>query len=522
MDRVWNERQRLDLRVPFFACACLALAALSGCGAEAPPPAAVQPPQAVSRVGRQEKTEKPVAEREEAHGWFSPGSVATKDAPSSDRKPPAPEKDDSTAAKPGLVATDEVGPTASVGRPQVRAPVDEDRIAAQGIRKVTGRRFTLYTDRPVDGAIEELPRLFEQGVPQWCDYFHFDQAKLAGGHVRGCLMKDKIPFAAAGLLPAELPPFANGFTRGNEIWWFEQDTDYYRRHLMLHESTHAFMYATFGTCGPPWYMEGLAELLATHRLADGKLTLGCFPASHEEVPNWGRIELVREAVQSGRPTSIDEILAYPSDANLKNETYGWSWAVAAFLDGHPRYRDRFRALPGELKVRDFNRLFRSRLADDWPELNVEWQVFIHELDYGYDLARNAVKFHPGEGVDQGTITIAADRGWQSSGVRVEPGTEYKVTAAGRYQLADRPRVWWCEPDGVTIRYHRGRPLGILLAMVVPDDLAAAPWPDPTPIGAAGTVSAESPGTLYFKINDSPSELSDNGGSLEVTVASFDR
>jgi hypothetical protein len=518
MDLVWNERERLDFRVPFFAC--LGLAAVTGCGADAPPPAAVKPsPHEVGRVGRDEKSGKVVAQHDQA--WDSSrssrGATATSDTPKPDHATSNAKGDDSDTAGPEPTSD---GSPSVVGQGQTSPPLDEDRIAAAGIRKVASNRLTLYTDLPIDESIEELLAIFEQGLPQWCDYFHVDPAKLAGGHVRGCLMKDKARFTAAGLLPAELPEFPNGFARGTEIWWFDQDTDYYRRHLMLHESTHAFMYATFGTCGPTWYMEGLAELLATHRLVDGQLTLNQFPANGEEVPNWGRIKMVREAVRSGRPMTLDEILAYPPDAYLKNEAYGWSWAAAAFLDGHPAYRDRFRELTGELQENDFNRRFRARFAADWRELSIEWQVFIHELDFGYDLVRNAVKFHRGEPVEQGTIAVAADRGWQSSGVHVEPGLDYKITAVGRYQLADRPKVWWCEPGGVTIRYHRGRPLGILLALVVPDDMADVPWPQPVPVGAATTLSPEAAGTLYFRINDSPSELSDNAGSVEITVASL--
>ena len=513
MDCVWNERERPDLRIPFLAC--FTFAALTGCAADAPAPAQAKPAQ--ERVGQaspRAKSEKLVAEPDGTLD-SSAGEAAASDVPEVDRIASAPGGGDSLVAKPEPRST---GRPSLAGRPQTLRAVDEQRIAAGGIRKVSGSRFTLYTDLPVDGAIEELPRLFDQGVPQWCDYFHFDQAKLARGHVRGCLMKDKDRFTSVGLLPAELPRFANGFTRGNEIWWFEQNAGYYRRHLMLHEATHAFMYSTFGTCGPTWYMEGLAELLATHRLADGKLTLGYFPANAEEVPYWGRIKIVRDAVQSGRSMTVDEILAYPTDAFLKNETYGWSWAAAAFLDGHPAYRDRFRALTGDVKAEDFNGRFRARFADDWHELNIGWQVFIHELDYGYDLVRNAVKFHHGKPMEQGTIVVAADRGWQSSGVRVEPGVDYQITSTGRYQVADRPKVWWSEPDGVTIRYHRGQPLGRALAIVLPDDAIAAPWPEPIPIGTAWTFSAQTAGTLYFKINDSPSELSDNAGSVELTVA----
>ena len=53
---------------------------------------------------------------------------------------------------------------------------------------------------------------------------------------------------------------------GREFWLFDQPTDYYVRHLLLHEGTHVFMVSFLGGCGPGWYMEGTAELLGTHRL----------------------------------------------------------------------------------------------------------------------------------------------------------------------------------------------------------------------------------------------------------------
>ncbi len=93
--------------------------------------------------------------------------------------------------------------------------------------------------------------------------------RAADWRIRGCLMREKRPFAACGLLPAGLPPFRHGFSRGRQLWLNEQPTAYYRRHLLLHEGTHAFMDAMFGGCGPPWYMEGMAELLATHSYRDG-------------------------------------------------------------------------------------------------------------------------------------------------------------------------------------------------------------------------------------------------------------
>ena len=45
----------------------------------------------------------------------------------------------------------------------------------------------------------------------------------------------------------EFPLFlANGVTLGSDMWLHDQPTDYYRRHLLLHEGTHAFMIAFLG------------------------------------------------------------------------------------------------------------------------------------------------------------------------------------------------------------------------------------------------------------------------------------
>ena len=401
--------------------------------------------------------------------------------------------------------------------PSADAPqIDRQRLGAAGIRTVAGKHLTLYTDLPPDETIDALPGVFDMAVAQWCDYFAVDRGDAALWQARGCLMSDAAPFKAAGLLPDNLPQFANGYTRGHAFWWFEQKSDYYRRHLMLHEGTHSFLFCRFGTCGPPWYMEATAELLGTHHLEDNRLTLGWFPADRNAVADWGRVKLVRDAVRSGSVLAIDEILSYGPDAHLQNEAYGWCWAIGAFLDGHPRYRDRFRSLAKAIKSDDFNNRFRALFADQRWQLELEWQAFLHELDYGYDLTRGAIEFREAKPLtdENRSVNIAADRGWQSSGIRLSAGEEYTIAATGRYQVADRPQPWWCEPNGVTIRYYAGRRLGMLLAMVVAD---AGEWPVVIATGAKASLSPQKSGTLYLRINDSPAELADNAGTLMVTI-----
>jgi hypothetical protein len=124
-------------------------------------------------------------------------------------------------------------------------------------------------------------------------------------------------------------------------------------------------------------------------------------------------------------------------------------------------------------------------------------------------------------MDGARATIAADRGWQSTGFRVEEDKTYLLTAEGRYTVAEEPRPWPCEPDGVTIRYAKGHPLGVLLAGVsqLDEDVVVpyTPLAEPTAIGRSGHFTPKHSGTLYLKINEPSAGLADNAGELTVTV-----
>lgn len=416
-------------------------------------------------------------------------------------------------------------PSSAPARAGATATVDEAAVRAAGIRKHEGARLTLYTDLGDDAACASLVRAFDAAYPQWCNYFQVPEDTTPAWHVTGHLMLDREKFRTAGLLPAELPDFRHGYTLHDRFWLDEQPSEYYRRHLLLHEGTHSFMFTRLGGCGPAWYMEGVAELLATHRVDDAGLHLGHFPRNREEVPMLGRIKLVRDDVSRGRLPLPPELLNLaPSD----NNGYAWAWAWAAFLDGQPYYRERFRALTTQVNAADFNRRFQEAFGDDLNEIALTWPAFASELEHGRDIARSAITLAPGRplGAAPERATVATDRGWQSSGVRVEAGKRYKLRAKGRYQLAAGPPVWWCQPGGVTIRYHEGSPLGILQGAIVPD----RPGPiapgrveetgllAPVAIGLAATFVPTIDGTLYLRVNDSPAELSDNRGTLEVEIA----
>lgn len=404
--------------------------------------------------------------------------------------------------------------------------IDEGKAAAAGIRKLTSKRLVLYTDLPPRPEIDSLCELADQAYPQWCKYFQVDNEAQPDWQMTGYLIGDKRRFLATGLLPENLPEFAYGFCRDHEFWVYEQPTDaYYRRHLLLHEMTHGFMLTRLQTSAPPWYFEGIAELLATHKLRDGKLEMNYFPQRKEETPDWGRVKLVQEGFAAGNAPFFSQVLNLPPESHLNVESYAWCWAAAALLDGHPRYRERFRQVARDVAQPGFAQRLRELYANDWTELDEEWQQFVSSMEYGYDRQRAAIDFKlgvdlPAEGAK---VKIAADRAWQSTGLRLQAGKQYRLRASGRYEVARQPQPWISEANGVSIRYYKQFPLGMLAAVVHPDDRQAddvSAFFRPEFVGLERIIKPAISGTLYLRINDSNAELADNRGELEVEVSSL--
>ncbi|MCA9258293.1 MAG: hypothetical protein KDA61_03785, partial [Planctomycetales bacterium] len=149
------------------------------------------------------------------------------------------------------------------------------------------------------------------------------------------------------------------------------------------------------------------------------------------------------------------------------------------------------------------------------------------LDYGYDLARMTVHHAAAREPDpKSRCEIRADHGWQSTGWRLRAGQSYQLSAEGRFTVADAPRPWICEADGITIDFVAGRPLGRLIGTLRPE---AASGENSAPDGVAeefhvfdvGSRSDYVPpvaGVLYLRVNDSPASLHDNSGGLQVSIS----
>jgi hypothetical protein len=427
---------------------------------------------------------------------------------------------------------------ANVGGTPFRPPLlpDDDRprpdldsLGLKGIRCFESKRLRLYTDLPEDLAAT-LPPLADRLHETLEAYFGPLPSMPGGGsfQVNGYLMRDRSRFDATGLVPFDLPQIQHGRHRGYEFWMNDQTSDYYRRHLLLHEYTHCFMTITPHPLRlRPWYIEGMAERFATHVVndADAPARFDVFPSGPDRFEGWGRVQLVREAIRAGEPRTAPEVFAMAgADFATDNRLYAWSWAMCRFLEDHPLSRERFRQVSRVVDPDDPDRSFVRVFREVEAELAQDWWLFAHHLCYGFDLERAATTFSKDQsqgGSGPTVVSVRADRGWQGSGSRVEKGRRYRVRAEGRCVLATTTKPWASEPDGVSIRYNEGRPIGRLLGTVRPESEGRGPRPvgmlDEISLGSATEFTAPRTGTLYLRVNDFWNELADNMGEYTVSL-----
>ncbi|MDR2171871.1 MAG: hypothetical protein LBP59_17135 [Planctomycetaceae bacterium] len=325
------------------------------------------------------------------------------------------------------------------------------------IRQLKGKHIILYTDVKSCAAVDNLPQIFDQMVSELCVYFGLDLGRYDKFFVRGFLIDDMVKFSKYDVLGG-MKELRYGYSLRNQIWVRYQSTEYYQRHLFLHEGVHAFMFYAFGKSTPFWYCEGMAEMLATHKIDDGKLRLGCFPSNVSATAGLGRIETIQRLVKNF-DAAIDNKIDGKVDLNIggnkvgvkvgnkiindvkdmgvidvgdlgylfslgvdgtgeRVELYAMCWGFVMFCDNHPRYRAAFRRLAFRLtdSNTDFARRFIMLISCERKidveaarlSLEVDWNDFRRNICYGYDFSRAAIDFNCqlGAGANLNNVSIA--------------------------------------------------------------------------------------------------------------------
>ena len=418
------------------------------------------------------------------------------------------------------------------GRQYIEPPMDIDQelVAAAGIQRIQGKYVDIYTDVRDRKDILEFAEVFDQAVPQWCEYFNVDLERVKDWKLSGFIVLDKDRFRRAGLFPKHLPKFLVGWQSGHEFWVYPQPGEYYTRHLLIHEGTHGFMRHFLKGTGAPWYTEGMAELLALHKWQDGKLQIRCRVDNSDDCAYWGRVGVIREDRQQELTMTFEDVFHIESRAFLEVRAYAWAWAACEFFDSHPLTHDHFKKLQTTASDHTitFSRNFKRSIFDKYPQLQEQWEMFIAEIEYGYDVQAASIKHLAKRDSLPLDLNVDVARGWQSTGIQLQLGQSIRVESSGRFQVANHDgQQWPCEADGITIEYYRGRPLGKLIAVIKPavinpavDTAAKSPLTDPSQwieLGTKSVITAPVSGTLYIRINESPARLDDNEGSLKVSL-----
>ncbi len=400
-----------------------------------------------------------------------------------------------------------------------------ERDRAGELYRVGGRFIELTTDLTSREEAETLVASFDAAVPQWASFWNLADEAVEDWKVTAFVMRDKPRFASQGLIPVRVPNFPYGYALDDSVWVMAQPSQYYTRHLLLHEGAHALSFHCFGGAGPTWFMEGTAELLATHSGQGESIRVLDIPANKSDVPYWGRFTKIGQLRSDAAVVPIEQVMAYPPTLSGDVESYALSWVAASMFATYPQYRRVLEdaASLGRETGDVFNRQIKIRLSKDWPVVDARWRLATNDLDFGFDWQQQRVEISVSDPLWDGkpiTLAVQADRGWQSPGVRVPAGAHVNVRATGRITLANEPKPWISEPPGVTIQYVGGRPMGQLIACVLPnqperqDKLTRL---DIRSVGDQSTLRVASHSWLLFKVNDAVGNLDDNAGQYEVTI-----
>ncbi len=342
--------------------------------------------------------------------------------------------------------------------------------------------------------------------------------------LEGSIMEDPALFLQAGLAPEELKDIRHGLYRGQKFWMREQETDYFRRHLMFHEVVHCLLDG-HGYAIPVWFHEGMAERIAVHQFDEnGKILFAQVPSAVQVDGGFGRMQLIREEIEAGRFKTMKAVSEIePREFYSGDTSYAWAWALCYFLAEHPQTKVQFESLTNARTAQQFERITEEMLSQQTDRLKAEWLVFISQLEPNYDFQRMLIDWAAlsQESSPDVSLTLDTDHNWQNSGYQVMAGQTCRITARGQYVVDDDPKDWVCEPQGVSVEYVDGFPLGMVQAAIYDMETRDVEnekiFLKPIPIGREKSLIAPKSGTLFFRINDHANSWGNNRGEVEIQI-----
>ena len=265
--------------------------------------------------------------------------------------------------------------------------------------------------------------------------------------------------------------------------------------VIQHECVHGICHLTFGSTGPTWLSEGLAELGNYWKDGDRAIDL---PAP------------VIAYLQSVSPKRRLLEIAVPGRAVADTwQDYAWRWALCHLLANNPNYANRFVPLAIGLMEERPGVSFEGVYGPVAREVSFEYDQFLATLGNGYRSDLTAwpwqAKFQRLSDSGEAVVKVKAKAGWQASRVLVDSGEAFEVVADGTWRIAaaGQPLDADGEKDG------RGR----LVAVVFADESLSRE----IPLGRKTALESPAAGQLFLRCADAWTELADNDGEVTVTI-----
>lgn len=265
--------------------------------------------------------------------------------------------------------------------------------------------------------------------------------------------------------------------------------------IIQHECTHGFCHLAFGSTGPTWLAEGLAEMGQYWKLGTQAVDIN---------------PRVIAYLQGSSPKRKLLEIAVPGRVDSGTwKDYAWRWALCHLLANNPNYADRFKPLSIALMTKREGATFQSVYGSTAQQLSFEYALFLKTLDNGFRADLCAWqwnrKFTVLTGRRRTQAEVSAAFGWQASGVQLEKGASYDLAAVGNWKIAKDGDEYTADGD----QAGRGR----LLAVIFKDFELSEPFP----IGKAKRFVSPTDGQLFLRCQDDWNQLADNSGQLTVHI-----
>lgn len=368
------------------------------------------------------------------------------------------------------------------------------------VRDVRSRHFLLHTDIS-DRQGQQLLDKLETMIDLVSNYYR----RPSRGLIECYVVRDIENWPAETFPPPALikiqEPAGVTITRslGNQIRTIAFCCDNHK--VVQHEAIHAYCQQVFGSTGPVWYSEGMAEMGAYWK--QGQLEVDIYP---------GVIRYLTKA----KPKKMLDIVAAGQVTGDSWQAYAWRWALCHLLANNKNYSPRFKGL-GIAMMLGKKASFEATYGDVAELISFEYDQFVKNFGNGYRADLTAWQW----GVKAKRLTskpitqiVKSQRGWQSTAVQVEAGKSYTVAAEGTWQITAAGEALSADGNGSNSGRDKIPSDGKLIGAIFRDFELSESFE----LGAKSIWVAPADGQLVLRCRDAWTKLSENSGEMKVTIA----